>query len=81
MGISKRTILTHIEVVEDITCDRCEKSTKDEFNMNYEFARIAATWGYGSKKDGEKHEIFLCEKCYDFIIKEMGIDPKIEEYF
>jgi hypothetical protein len=55
------------EDVVDIICDICGKSTKTEFS-DYEYAELSATWGYSSSKDGEYHEVCLCEKCYDRVI-------------
>lgn len=53
--------------VADIVCDICGVSTKTEFG-DFEYARFSATWGYGSSKDGEHHELCLCEPCYDQVI-------------
>jgi len=34
---------------------------------------LQQTWGYGSRKDGEKHEAVICESCYDEIFKHVKI--------
>jgi len=51
------------EVLVDITCDRCGKSCRDGIDLNFEFATFSATWGYGSKRDTEQWECYLCEEC------------------
>lgn len=73
---SKQTV----DKLVDVTCDRCLKSCMDEINMNLEYAEMKAEWGYGSKKDCEKHKIQLCEKCYDETLKVMKITPLIQHY-
>ncbi len=45
----------------------CGVSTKTEFG-DFEFAELSAWWGYSTAKDGEYHEICLCEPCYDQVI-------------
>ena len=49
--------LKQVEVVTDVVCDVCNQSTK------LEFGTLSAHWGYGSKHDGERYELQLCEKC------------------
>lgn len=61
---------------EDILCDKCGKSTRDDCDMNFEYAQVESCWGYGSKdKDGERHEAQICETCYDA----MGLKPLIKD--
>lgn len=60
----------------DILCDKCGKSCRDSGNMNFEYAEVKATWGYGSNKDGDQHEAQVCETCYDA----MGLKPAIKNY-
>ena len=62
----------HIKSVEKIVCDQCGKDcegAEDMFGINH--ATIDAAWSYGSKSDGSKFEIHLCESCFysvlDFI--------------
>jgi hypothetical protein len=54
-----------IKSVEAIQCDMCGKDcegAEDLFGINY--ATLDVEWGYGSKSDGSKYEIHLCEKCF-----------------
>jgi hypothetical protein len=63
---------------EDILCDKCGKSCRDNEGMNFEYAEITAYWGFGShNKDDEKHTAQICETCYDGL----GLKAKIEERF
>ena len=68
-----------VEVVADVLCDVCNQSTQ------LEFATLSANWGYGSKHDGERYELQLCEKCffYAFAIlkKERADEFMFEENF
>lgn len=68
--------------LESILCDICGESCKKE--ANNEVASLYAHWGYDSKKDLIRHNIDLCESCFDKTIqflKEIrtlkldGIDP------
>ncbi len=66
----------------DIVCDVCGRSTKTELG-DYEYAELSAHWGYSLSKDGEYHEVCLCEKCYDQIfsyISSIGGKILIKEY-
>lgn len=50
------------EQVVDVRCDVCGESTMKAEEMNY--ATLAANWGYGSRHDGERFEVHLCEGCF-----------------
>jgi hypothetical protein len=65
------------EVVVDVLCDRCRKSTKTEGGLQY--AKLEALWGYGSGKDLEHHRLFLCEACYDWVIETANLHPDVQE--
>lgn len=51
------------EILTDTICDWCGKSCKQD--MDYECSIFQAHWGYGSKKDCESWECYLCEDCSD----------------
>ena len=58
------------EVITDIICDSCGESCcvmniGDATTPNFEYMTLKANWGYGSKKDLEKWEAHICEKCVD----------------
>jgi len=58
-------------VVDDVSCDICGKSTTNNTNIGPDYATLESCWGYGSKHDGSKYDIELCENCFfevlDFI--------------
>lgn len=72
-----------VKIVDEIICDVCGESCKDD-NFGNEHAVIIADWGYSSKKDGEKYSVDLCEKCFEKTLqfldsirqhKPIGFDP------
>lgn len=79
----KKTALKTIEVIDDVTCDICNKSCKDHID-NMESASLTAYWGYSSKKDGQNYDLDICESCFDktleFLVKLKGsvIKPSSE---
>lgn len=50
--------LNQVEVVADVLCHVCNQS------MKLEFGTLSAHWGNGSKHDGKRYELQLCEKCF-----------------
>ena len=52
-----------IEAVTDVVCDMCLCSTCVP-EGGRQFATLHAHWGYGTKHDGERYELHLCEKCF-----------------
>ena len=51
------------ETTSDVTCDACCQSTSIE-GYGQPFGVLQACWGYGSKHDGERYEVHLCEPCF-----------------
>lgn len=49
--------------LDQVFCDICGESCSKEYNN--ECASLSATWGYESKKDLVRHNIDLCEDCFD----------------
>ena len=57
-----------VEVLDAIWCDMCGTEIIDYANCGHNFARLYATWGYGSRRDGDEIDFDLCEHCvYDRI--------------
>ncbi len=54
--------LQQVEIMTDVVCDVCNKSTK------LQFATLLVHWGYGSTHDGERYELQLCEKCFFYAL-------------
>ncbi|WP_207267771.1 hypothetical protein [Pseudomonas sp. GW101-3H06] len=52
-----------IEAVTDVVCDMCLCSTSLP-GGGRQFATFQAHWGYGTKHDGERYELHLCENCF-----------------
>ncbi|MNJ39962.1 hypothetical protein D3C77_348440 [compost metagenome] len=50
------------EQVVDVRCDVCGESSMKAEQMNY--ATLSANWGYGSRHDGERYQVDLCESCF-----------------
>lgn len=44
-----------------------------------DFVEIKKEWGYFSNKDTEIHELKICERCYDRIVKQFEVPPKVTE--
>jgi len=59
----KHFVVLPTETVADITCDVCCQSTRVE-GHGFQFGTLQAHWGYGSKHDGERYEVHLCEACF-----------------
>jgi len=67
----------HIKSVEAIQCDQCGKDcegAEDMFGINH--ATLDAVWGYGSKSDGSKFEIHLCESCFYNVVEHIRDERK-----
>lgn len=78
--------------IVEATCDNCGadcmiplfkpmKSDGDRDNHDiakeFEGMELSATWGYGSKHDGEKWNAILCENCVDKILKSVNFEKKM----
>lgn len=50
-----------VDVVEDVRCDVCGDSTSRGGEYPPQFGMLKADWGYGSRHDGERYELHLCE--------------------
>lgn len=61
-------------------CNVCGKKIKEEAGIPREdYVVIEKHWGYFSEKDGEIHQIYLCEACYDQWIRTFERPPLIQE--
>lgn len=87
MGRIVETVTEEREVtkLKDIICDVCDKTTTviistDGEHFNHCYAKIEASWPYGSPKDTEAHEAYLCESCYDNIVETFKIKVRKGEY-
>ena len=67
-------------VIADIICDICGNSCNEKSTSLFEYSRLFADWGYGSKKDGLRWNGHFCEECSNKIkgfIESLG--GKVEE--
>ena len=74
MKILKKKYRPKYEVTK-ILCNNCGHRT--DFRILKEHVSVEVSWGYYSKKDGEKHEFDLCESCYDKMIENFKHKPKV----
>jgi hypothetical protein len=79
MSIEREEKVKNVETIVGVFCDRCGASCMRA--CSHEFAEIRVLWGFDSRKDLKKHEVILCEDCYDLTIETMGIKPKITDMF
>ena len=48
-------------------------------NNKTDYIEVKKEWGYFSNKDTQIHEFKICERCYDRIVKQFEISPKVTE--
>lgn len=72
-----------IEVITDILCDVCDQSTKHELDGThlFEVGQLKANWGYGSKHDGERYQLDLCESCFFYAISVLKREKRDRHMF
>lgn len=56
------------KVLDDVSCDCCGKSTTNYESVGPDYAALESCWGYGSKSDGSRFEVDLCESCFNDVI-------------
>ncbi len=60
--------------MKDLFCNACGRQLVTDNDILKEDALfITKEWGYFSNKDGEVHELCICEECYDKMIKKLAI--------
>jgi len=67
-------------VITDVLCDVCSCSTTPP-GGSAEFGVLSALWGYGSKHDGERYEIHLCEPCFFATLANLRRQRLVEHMF
>ena len=65
---------THKEENE-MKCNLCGRTIKEK----EDFFKGEKEWGYFSGKDLECHEFYLCEHCYDELVKKFKIPVSVKE--
>lgn len=73
MRVTKQKEVKSIEIWNvGITCDKCGKTDTDEDGyIVTDINPFSIGFGYGSKRDGEKWEIDLCDDCLDEVFKDI----------
>jgi hypothetical protein len=56
------------KVKDRIYCDACGQCCTED-NIGDEYGTLEAVWGYGSKHDGTKYNIDLCEDCFFKVVE------------
>ncbi len=74
MKVYKKSLIER-KKLRYVICNRCGKNI--EINKYKDFLNINKIWGYNSNHDNELHEFELCEECYDELVKELKIKPKV----
>lgn len=69
-----------IEAVTDVKCDVCRCSTRSEID-GFQFATLQAHLGFGTKHDGERYELHLCENCFFGTIAYIKQERRIQNIF
>lgn len=76
----KITEKVEVDTVADVVCDVCLCSTRVE-NGGLEFATLSAHWGYGSRHDGERYELHMCENCFFKAVADIKGNRRRENLF
>lgn len=76
----KITEKVEIETVTDVQCDVCLCST-EATSGGLEFATLHAHWGYGTKHDGERYELHLCEDCFFLTVAYLKQERHMQNLF
>lgn len=59
-------------------CNICGRELRQELDIVKEdYIFVKKNWGYFSRKDGQTHQICICEDCYDKWIKSFKIPVEI----
>lgn len=55
-------------------CNKCGKELQKQNQVYVEdYLEINKVWGYFSQRDGERHQLILCEECYNKWIDQLLI--------
>jgi len=69
-----------VEVVSEVMCDICCRSTQTE-GGGLQYGELRAAWGYGSSHDGERYEVHLCECCFFEVLANLKHERQRETRF
>lgn len=60
----------YISVLENVICDKCKKRIGDDSYV--QGATIKICFDYGSKYDGDLHEVDLCDDCSVWFLRQVN---------
>jgi len=69
-----------VTVTIDVLCDVCSSSTTPP-GGSAQYGMLTAHWGYGSKHDGERYEVHLCEQCFFGTLSTLRRQRMVEHMF
>ena len=69
-----------VTVTIDVLCDVCSSSTTPP-GGSAQYGMLTAHWGYGSKHDGERYEVYLCEQCFFSTLSTLRRQRMVEHMF
>ena len=69
-----------VTVTMDVLCDVCSSSTTPP-GGSAQYGTLTAHWGYGSKHDGERYEVHLCEQCFFSTLSALRRQRMVEHMF
>lgn len=76
----RRYKMKETKEISNIICNQCGKEIHVTNGMpEEEVFSVDYTWGYFSKKDGERHSFDLCESCYDKLLASFRLPADIQE--
>ena len=65
--------------MSEIRCNKCGRMIVfGDMHDKEDYVLIQKEWGYFSRKDGRKYTLRMCEDCYDRLVNECVIPPKID---
>lgn len=67
-------------MTDKLICNFCGQVVKaDNQTAKQDYVHIKKEWGYFSRKDGQTHQLVICEACYDKLITQVALPVKIED--
>lgn len=68
------------DTMGEIRCNKCGKLISfGEGKVQEDCLKVEKEWGYFSKKDREFHTFYLCESCYDKMVKGFSLPVQKEQ--
>lgn len=66
-----------INNIHEIYCNQCGQVILSN-NEHVDYLKVSKSWGYFSNKDLQIHTFYICESCYDNLIKNFVIPINIK---